>query len=131
MLTKFCLSSVEILAIVAACKARAGELGIDATIAVVDEGGQLLYLERADSQGPGSVEMATGKARTAAVRERPSAALEDRVKDRPGFLTFPNTIAVRGGVPVFYQGKCVGGVGVSGVGENDEPVAQAGADAVA
>jgi uncharacterized protein GlcG (DUF336 family) len=131
MLTKLCLSSVEVQAIVAACKARAAELGVGATIAVVDEGGQLLYLERADSQGPGSVDMATGKARTAAIRERPTAALEDRVKERPGFLTFPNAIAVRGGVPVFYQGKCVGGVGVSGIGENDEPVAQAGADTIA
>lgn len=130
MRSKLCLSTEEVQAIVAACKAKAASLQEEATIAVVDEGGQLLYLERPDTQGPSSVEMATGKARTAAIRERPTAALEDRVKDRPGFLTYPNAIAVRGGVPVFYDGKCVGGVGVSGVGNNDEPVAQAGADAV-
>jgi uncharacterized protein GlcG (DUF336 family) len=40
----------------------------------------------------------------------------------------PNQIGVRGGVPAFYKGECVGGVGVSGVGENDEPVAKAGAE---
>ncbi len=128
MRTKLCLSSVEVHQMVAACKAAAAERDVEGTIAIVDEGGQLLYLERPDSQGPGTIDMATGKARTAAMRERPTAALEERVKDRPGFLTSPNYIAVRGGVPVFYDGLCVGGVGVSGIGENDEPVAKAGAD---
>lgn len=127
MRTKLCLSAKEVFEMVAACKAAAAERGVEGTIAVVDEGGQLLYLERPDCQGPGTIEMATGKARTAAVRERPTAALEERVKERPGFLTTPNAIAVRGGVPVFYNGLCVGGVGVSGISVHDEPVAQAGA----
>ena len=128
MRTKLCLSGADVHKMVAACKQAAAERGVEGTIAIVDEGGQLLYLERPDSQGPGTVEMATGKARTAAIRKRPSAALEARVKDRPGFLTSPNTIAVRGGVPLFYDGVCVGGIGVSGIGEQDEPVAQADAD---
>lgn len=128
MRTKLALSGKEVHAMVAACKDAAAGLGVEGTIAIVDEGGQLLYLERPDGQGPGSVEMAVGKARTAAIRERPSAALEERVKDRPGFLTYPNVIAVRGGVPLFYEGHCVGGIGVSGIGENDETVAQAGAE---
>ena len=130
MRTKLCLSSKEVHEMVAACKVAAARHGVEETIAIVDDGGQLLYLERPDGQGPNSVEMATGKARTAAVRERPTAALEERVKDRPGFLTYPNAIAVRGGMPVFYEGLCVGGIGVSGIGENDETVAQAGADIV-
>ncbi|MDX1483388.1 MAG: heme-binding protein [Alphaproteobacteria bacterium] len=130
MRQKLCLSADDVRAMVKACKAAASERGVEGTIAVVDEGGQLLYLERPDGQGPNSVEMATGKARTAAIRERPTRALEERVAERPGFLTYPNAVAVRGGVPVFYEGKCVGGIGVSGIGENDEPVAQAGADAL-
>ena len=130
MRTKICLSSEEVHKMVAACKAEAQRRGREGTIAIVDDGGQLLYLERPDGQGPNSVEMATGKARTAAIRERPTSALENRVKDRPGFLTYPNAIAVRGGVPVFYDGTCVGGVGVSGIGEDDEPVAAAGAAAL-
>lgn len=130
MRSKLCLSGKEVQEMVAACKAEAARLGVEGTIAIVDEGGQLLYLERPDGQGPGSVDMSVGKARTAALRERPTAALEERVKDRPGFLTYPNAIAVRGGVPVFYDGHCVGGIGVSGIGENDEVVAQAGADAL-
>lgn len=130
MYTKQCLSSEEIQAIVAACKAKAQELGEQGTIAVVDDGGELLYLERPEKQGPHTVLMASGKARTAAVRGRPTAALEERVKERPGYVTYPQGLAVRGGVPVFYEGACVGGVGVSGISNNDEVVAQAGADAL-
>ncbi len=130
MRTKLCLSTEDVQKIVAACKKEAAKHGEDATIAVVDDGGQLLYLERPDGQGPNSVEMAGGKARTAAIRGRPSSALEARVEERPGFLTYPNVIAISGGVPLLYEGRCVGGVGVSGIGENDEPVAKAGADAL-
>ena len=89
-----------------------------------------MYLERPDDHSSNAVEMATGKARTAVFRERPSSALEERVKDRPGFLMTPNQIGVRGGVPIFYQTECVGGIGVSGIGEFDEPVAVAGAAAL-
>jgi len=73
---------------------------------------------------------ATLKARTAALRERPSSAFAKRVAERPGFLAVPNCLGVPGGVPIIWEAECIGGVGVSGIGENDEPVAQAGADAV-
>jgi uncharacterized protein GlcG (DUF336 family) len=74
--------------------------------------------------------MATLKARTAALRERPSSAFAKRVAERPGFLAVPNCLGVPGGIPIIHKDECIGGVGVSGIGENDEPVAQAGADAV-
>ena len=49
------------------------------------------------------------------------------VKDRPALGTFPNRAPLQGGLPIFYQGECVGGVGVSGVKSNeDEQIAQAG-----
>jgi glc operon protein GlcG len=101
-----------------------------AAIAIVDFGGALLYLERPDAVSPNAVEIATGKARAAAFRERPSSALEERVKDRPGFLMMPNQIGVRGGAPLMWKGECVGAVAVSGVGEHDETVALAGAAAL-
>ena len=113
--------------IAGAARAYAAEHNEKGTIAVVDHGGALLYLERPDKNSSNSVDMALGKARTAAYRERPSSALEERVKDRPGFLMAPNQIGVRGGVPLFHEGECVGGVGVSGIGNNDEPAAVAGA----
>ncbi len=116
--------------IVAAARKEAAKHNERATIAVVDHGGALLFLERPDANSANTVEMATGKARTAAYRERPSSALEERVKDRPGFLMTPNQIGVRGGVPIFYKGECVGGIGCSGIGNNDEPAAVAGAAAL-
>jgi uncharacterized protein GlcG (DUF336 family) len=103
---------------------------VEGTIAIVDTGGHLLYLERPDRQSPNSVEVATRKACTAAFRERPSSALEQRVKEQPGWLMFPNGLAMSGGVPLFHDGECVGGIGVSGIAEHDEVVAKAGADAL-
>ena len=85
------------------------------------------FLERPDRQSPNSVEVATLKARTAVFRERPSSQLEQRVKEQPGWLMFPNGLAMGGGVPLFHAGECVGAIAVSGIAHDDEPVAQAGA----
>ena len=122
------LQDAQLLA--AAARTAAQQKGVEATIAIVDTGGHLLYLERPDLQSPNSVEVATLKARTAAFRERPSSNLEQRVKEQPGWLTFPNGLAMGGGVPLFYRDQCVGGIGVSGVAHDDEAVAKAGADAL-
>ncbi len=124
------LTSEDIAKIVAAAKQEASRHGLEPTIAIVDFGGSLLYLERPDSHTPLAIDMSTGKARTAALRERASSALEQRVKDRPGFLTMPGMVAIRGGVPLVWNNECVGGIGVSGIAEHDEIVAKAGADAL-
>jgi uncharacterized protein GlcG (DUF336 family) len=130
MRTKFCLTLADVDKIVAGCRREAEAVGRAATIAVVDAGGALLYLERPDDQPANSIDMAAGKAQTAAFRERPSSSLESRVKDRPGFLTYPKAIAVSGGVPIFYEKQIVGGVGVSGVADDDERIAKAGAESL-
>jgi glc operon protein GlcG len=130
MRNKPCLTLADAQRMAAACREAAAKHDQDATIAVVDDGGHLIYLERPDRHRPNAVEMATLKARTAALRARPSSTLEERVKERPGFLMVPNVLAVRGGVPVFYGGECVGGVGISGIDVDDETVAAAGADAL-
>ena len=122
------LQDAQLLA--AAARTAAQQKGVEATIAIVDTGGHLLYLERPDLQSPNSVEVATLKARTAAFRERPSSNLEQRVKEQPGWLTFPNGLAMGGGMPLFYRDQYVGGIGVSGVAHDDEAVAKAGADAL-
>jgi uncharacterized protein GlcG (DUF336 family) len=122
------LQDAQLLA--AAARTAAQQKGVEATIAIVDTGGHLLYLERPDLQSPNSVEVATLKARTAAFRERPSSNLEQRVKEQPGWLMFPNGLAMGGGVPLFYRHQCVGGIGVSGVAHDDEAVAKTGADAL-
>jgi uncharacterized protein GlcG (DUF336 family) len=115
-------------ALAAATRGHAQKLGLEGTIAIVDFGGHLLYLERPDLQSPNSVDVAIQKARTAAFRERPSSALEQRVKEKPGWLMFPNGLPMSGGVPLFYERQCVGGIAVSGIADHDEGAAQAGAD---
>jgi glc operon protein GlcG len=130
MRQKPCLTSEDAQRMVAACKAAAAKRNLQPTVAVVDSAGHLLHLERPDSNGVNTVEMSTMKARTAALRERPSSAFAKRVAERPGFLMSPNCLGVEGGVPLIYEDECVGGIGVSGIAEDDEPVAQAGADAL-
>ena len=129
MRLKPCLTSEDAQKMVAACKAEAAKRKLEPTVAVVDAAGHLLHLERPDRNGVNTVEMSTLKARTAALRERPSSAFAARVAERPGFLMTPNCLGVEGGIPVLFEGECIGGVGVSGIAEDDGPVAQAGADA--
>jgi glc operon protein GlcG len=116
--------------LMAAARECARKSGLEGTIAVVDFGGHLLCLERPDLQSPNSVEIAIQKARTAAFRERPSSALEERVKDKPGWIKFPNGLTMSGGVPLFHDRLCVGGIAVSGIAEHDEVAAAAGAEAM-
>jgi uncharacterized protein GlcG (DUF336 family) len=119
----------DVLKIVAACKEHLARIEREATIAIVDAGGHLLYLERPEHVSVNSVEISQLKAQTAASRERPSAAFEQRVKERPGFLMMPKTLGVVGGLPLFFEGRCVGGIGVSGIDKDDVKVAQSGVDA--
>lgn len=123
------LTSEDVLKIVAAAKAHCEAIKRPGTIAVVDEAGHLLHLERHDTVDVNSVEIATLKARCAAFRRRPTAAFAERVKEKPGFLMMPNYLGVEGGVPLMHQGECVGGIAVSGIDVDDEPVAKAGAQA--
>src|SRR5258707_4001045 len=89
------------------CNRASRTLGREGTIVIVDAGGHLIYVERPDHQSPNSVEVATMKARTAAFRERPSSNLEERVKEKPGWLMFPNGLPMSGGVPLFHATECV------------------------
>jgi uncharacterized protein GlcG (DUF336 family) len=114
-----------------AARREAAAKKLEPTIVIVDFGGALMYLERPDRQSPNSVEVATLKARTAVFRERPSSQLGDRVKEQPGWLMFPNGLAMPGGVPLFHDGECVGAIAVSGIAHDDEPAALAGAKALA
>jgi glc operon protein GlcG len=121
------LTTDDVLKIVAACKAAGAKIKREPTVAVVDAGGHLLHLERPDRNGVITVDMATLKARTAALRGRPSSAFEARVKERPGFMMTPNCLGVEGGIPILFEDECLGGVGVSGIDFDDENVAKAGA----
>jgi glc operon protein GlcG len=118
------LTNSDVQKIVAACKAEAAKNKWNVTIAVVDDAGTLLYLERLDGAGPLTAEVAAGKAKTAAITRRPTKFWEDRIKERPVFLKFPDSLPIQGGVPILHQGECVGAIGVSGVqSHEDEQVA--------
>ena len=127
MRTRPCLTSVDVQKMMAACKAEAAKNKWNVSIAIVDDAGYLLNLERLDGAGPVTAEIAVGKAATAAVTRRPTKFWEERVKERPAFLRFPDNLPIQGGVPIMYQGECVGAIGVSGVqSHEDEQIANAG-----
>ena len=132
MRTKPCLTAADVKKMLAACEAEAIKNNWTVSIAVVDDGGGLVGFTRMDGVGPISAEVAIGKARTSALTRRPSKVFEDRVKDRPAFVTFPAGVLVQGGLPVMHQNECVGAIGVSGVqSHEDEQIAQAGIKALA
>jgi glc operon protein GlcG len=124
------LTAADAHKMMAACKAEAQKNKWAVTIAIVDESGAAILLERLDGTGAIASEVAIGKARTSALTKRPSKFFEDRVKERPAFVTFPTPgVLFQGGLPLMHQGECVGAIGVSGVqSHEDEQVAKAGAD---
>ena len=132
MRQKPALTSSDCHKMMAACKAEAQKNKWAVTIAIVDDSGAALLLERLDGAGAISATVAIGKAQTSALTKRPSKFFEDRVKERPGFVTFPTPgVMFQGGVPIVYQGECVGAIGVSGVqSHEDEQVAQVGVTAL-
>ena len=132
MRKKNCLTADDAAKIVAAAKVEAQSNNWSVTIAVVDDGGFLLHLERLDGAPQQSAAIATGKAWTAAATRVATKTLEDMVKDRPAVVTFPGRVPVQGGLPILYEGECVGAVGVSGVkSPEDEQIAAAGLRAMA
>jgi glc operon protein GlcG len=131
MRTKPSLTLSDVKKMLAAGEAEAVKNKWAVAISIVDEGGHLLGFQRMDSAGPISAEVATGKARTSALTRRPSKFFEDRVKDRPAFVSFPAGVLIQGALPIMHQNECVGAIGVSGVqSHEDEQIALAGINAL-
>lgn len=101
------------------------------SIAVVDAGGNLMYLERLDNTFPASALIAYNKANTAATFKAPSSKLENAINNgRDALITVGHTF-LQGGIPIMVDGQVVGAVGVSGSAsaQQDEDIANAGAAA--
>src|ERR1700722_7627643 len=131
MRTKPCLTLGDVKTILAACEAEAIKNHWNVAVAIVDEGAHLLGFKRMDGVGPISAEVAIGKAHTSALTRRPSKFFEDRVKDRPAFVSFPAGVLIQGALPIMHQNECVGAIGVSGVqSHEDEQIALAGLNAL-
>lgn len=118
--------------VAAAAEAEALKNKWNVVIAIVDDGGNLLYLQRLDGTQASSSETATRKARTAALFKRPTKVLEDAVAaGRVSLLSLPNVTPIEGGLPLVYKGEMVGAIGVSGAtSQQDAQVAKVGADAL-
>lgn len=125
---KAVLSQNEVAQILQAARSEAQQQGWAVAIAVVDDGGHPLALERLDGCAPIGAYIATEKARSAAIGRRETKGYEDMVNGgRSAFLSAPLITSLEGGVPVLVDGQVVGAVGVSGVkAEQDAQVAKAG-----
>ncbi|RQH00553.1 GlcG/HbpS family heme-binding protein [Paraburkholderia dinghuensis] len=128
MRTRAVLTDEDIVTMGDAAVAHARTNQWNVTIAIVDDGGHLLWLRRLDGASPGTAEMATSKARTAALGRRESKIYEDVIRQgRTAFLSAPLTAMLEGGVPIVVNGDVIGAIGVSGVkSDQDAVVARAG-----
>ena len=127
------LEFADIKAIAAAAEAEALQNNWAVTIAIVDDGGHLLHLQRLDGAPPISAHIAPAKANTAALGRRESKVYEDVINGgRMSFLSAPALQGMlEGGVPMIKDGHCIGAVGVSGVKSNeDAQIARAGMAAI-
>lgn len=129
MNSKKYLTLADVKIIAAGCESEALKQNWAVSIAIVDDGGHLLWLQRLDGAPLTSMQIATGKAHTSAMGRRPSKSYADRIAggeivvlSMPGGLTF-----LEGGEPILIDGECVGAVGVSGVkSAEDAQIARAG-----
>ena len=129
MKTKFELELVDVKRIAAAAEAEALKNQWAVTIAIVDDGGHLLWLQRLDGAPAISSHIAPAKAHTAALGRRESKVYEDVINGgRTSFLSAPAVAGMlEGGVPILKDGQCLGAVGVSGVkSSEDAQIARAG-----
>ncbi|MCM2472417.1 heme-binding protein [Rhizobium sp. CG5] len=125
------LNEADVILMCEAARGCAAANGWRVTIAVVDEGGALLRLERMDGTGAASSDIATGKAKMAAISRRKSKDMEERIAERPVFLKLSYGLPIQGGLPILFETWCLGGIGVSGVqSHQDELIAQAALDAL-
>jgi len=133
MKTKFELELADVKRIAAAAEAEALKNQWAVTIAIVDDGGHLLWLQRLDGAPAISSHIAPAKAHTAALGRRESKVYEDVINGgRTSFLSAPAVAGMlEGGVAILKDGQCLGAVGVSGVkSSEDAQIARAGIAAI-
>jgi uncharacterized protein GlcG (DUF336 family) len=129
MKTKAALELADVKTIAAAAEAEALANKWAVSIAIVDDGGHLLWLQRLDGAAPISAQIAPAKANTAAMGRRESRVYEEMINaGRVSFLSVPGVHGLlEGGVPILKDGQCIGAVGVSGVkSTEDVQIARAG-----
>ncbi|MFN9140715.1 MAG: heme-binding protein [Betaproteobacteria bacterium] len=128
MQSKMVLAAEHVKKNAAAAEAEARRNHWAVTIAIVDDGGHLLWLQRLDGAAPASAHIGPEKARTAALGRRETRLYEDMINQgRTSFLSAPLQGLLEGGVPIVVDGQVIGAVGVSGVkSAEDAQIAKAG-----
>jgi glc operon protein GlcG len=128
MISKKVLSAADVTKMAQAAAAEAQRNNWAVTIAITDDGGHLLYLQRLDGAAPISSYIAPAKARAAAMGRRETRLYEDMINQgRTAFLSAPLEGMLEGGVPITVEGQVVGAFGVSGVKSvEDAQIARAG-----
>lgn len=131
MYSKEILALDDVKRVVDAAAAEALRNHWNVVIAVVDDGGHLMYLQREKVQ-LGSIDVAITKAKTALMFRRPTQFWEKTLAEgRQGYLALADMLPIEGGIPLRHNGEIVGAIGVSGVkSSEDGQVAQTGADAL-
>ena len=120
------LTLEDALRITSSAQRAAAENNWNVVIAVVDDGGHLISLQRMDGTQKGSVRVAEQKARTAIMFKRPTKVFEDMVlQGRPVMMTMPDAICLEGGLPLIRDGVFVGAIGVSGVKSSEDGIVAA------
>lgn len=109
MRNKPCLTASDARKIMMACKSTAEQKNWNVSMAIVDDGGYLVHLERLDGAVLPSPEVAILKARTAALSRAPTKSLEEVVEERPATATFPGRLPVQGGVDLFSKANALAG----------------------
>ena len=130
--TRKFVNFAAIKTMVAAAEAKTKKLNVEVTICIVDESGNLLFLQKADAAPLNTIEFAQKKARHAALYKSPSKDGADALKKgHLDVLVFPNFFPNQGGLPIQVDGQTIGGIAASGAkSEIDEAIAQAALDAL-
>ena len=131
--TKKALSLEIAKQVAAAAEKHARDNKWNVCIAIVDEGGHLIYFQRMDGTQYASVVVSQKKAQTAIGFKRPSKVFEDGVAGgRNVLVALPGAVPLEGGVPLTVDGEMIGAIGISGVtAQQDGMIAQAAADSLA
>jgi len=126
------INLAAIKTMVAAAEAEAKKLNVDVTICIVDESGNLLFLQKADTASLNTIQFAQKKARHAAFYRNPSKDGADALKKgNTDVLAFPDFFPNQGGLPIQVDGQTIGAIAASGAkSEIDEAIAQAAIDAL-
>jgi len=130
--TKKWLNLAAIKKMVAAAEAEAQKRNVQVTLCIVDESGNLLFLQKADGAGLNTINFAQRKARHAAFFGSPSKNAADQLKGgNTAVLAYPNAFPNQGGLPIKADGQILGAIAASGAAsEVDEAIAQAAIDAL-